>query len=72
MINFLEGFRLAIVRDLAWQAAARKARDVGFNSNSTNSRMHVGSAPDAVSPETGAKEAPRHGHQNTNSRNPQN
>jgi hypothetical protein len=34
LIDFFEDFRLAILRDLEWQAAARKARDVDPNSNS--------------------------------------
>jgi hypothetical protein len=62
MIDFLEGFRLAVLRDLEWQAATRKARNADLHSNSAkaenapaesgkpNSRMHVSSAPDAMSP----------------------
>jgi hypothetical protein len=67
MIDFFEGFQLAILRDLQWQAAARKARDTDSNSNSAqaenvpaesgkpNSRMHVSSASDAIPPVTGTK-----------------
>jgi hypothetical protein len=62
MSDFFEGFRLAILRDLEWQAAARKAHDLNSNfanaetvpaeSGKPNSRMHVSSAPDAESPAT--------------------
>jgi hypothetical protein len=38
----LEGFRLAILRDLEWQAAARKARDVGLNSDSAKAENVAG------------------------------
>ena len=60
--DFFEGFRLAILRDLEWQAAARKAHDPNSNSanaenvpadaNKPDSRMHVSSAPGAESPAT--------------------